>query len=77
MLDEACFEKLVDDLHNVTFTASGKNDSGATMTRLFTLKSFPGNEFADEEVPTAVVAIYDHKAGYGGMTNLSKIVDGV
>jgi len=77
LLDEACFEKLVDDLNSLTIIISGKDDKGATKTKSFTLKSFPGDEFADEEVPTAVVAIYDHKAGYGGLNNLSKVVDGV
>jgi hypothetical protein len=77
LLDEACFEKLVDDLNSLTIIISGKDDKGATKTKSFTLKSFPGDEFADEEVPTAVVAIYDHKAGYGGMSNLSKKVANV
>lgn len=77
MLDEACFEKLVDDLNSLTVVISGKNDEGVVATKSLTLKSFPGDEFADEEVPTAVVSIYDHKAGYGGLNNLSKIVDNV
>lgn len=77
MLDETCFELLVDDLHNVSFTVVGKTVKGNSSTKTLTLKSFPGNEFKDEEVPTAVVAIYDHKKGYGGMNNASKVVDGV
>lgn len=77
MLDETCFEKLVDDLNSLAISVNGKNDEGVIVAKTFTIKSFPGDEFADEEVPTAVVAIYDHKAGYGGMSNLSKIVDNV
>jgi len=77
LLDEVCFEALVDDLHVVAFTATGKDVKGATVTKSFTLHSFPGNEFKDEEVPTAVVAIYDHKKGYGGMDNVGEIISGI
>jgi len=73
LLDETCFEELVDDLNNLTFVASGKDDKGVTRTKAFTMKSFPGNEFADEEVPTAVVAMYEHSPGYGGMNNLGRV----
>jgi len=71
LLDETCFERLVDDLHHVGFTASGK---------AFRLKAYPGYEYAPEaeEGATAAVAIYDHKQGYGGLNNLGRVSsDGV
>jgi len=73
LLDEVCFERLVDDLNSLSFTVTGKNDKGVTKTKSFTIHSFPGNEFADEEVPTVVVAIYDHSPGYGGISNLASV----
>jgi hypothetical protein len=64
LIDEICYELLVDDLNGKTFVTKGKT---------FTCKAVISDEFQDFKQPTVAVLISDHSPGYGGMHNQHSI----